>query len=240
MYYKQVLLLAIAIVLSGCASQGANKDDPWEGWNRGMYKVNKAIDTAIAKPLTKGYKAVTPDIVEDGVSNIFSNLEDVPTMVNNLLQGKVGDSFSDLGRIILNSTIGIAGIWDPASKMGLEKHDEDFGQTLGAWGVGSGPYVVLPLLGPSTLRDTAGLPVNSLMDPIQEVDHIPTRNQIKLMELINRRSGLLELEKQLEDAIDEYAFVRDVYLQNREYRVLDGDVPFDDECEEEDEEDCDF
>jgi len=238
---KKLSLYLILLVLTGCASTGENKDDPWEGWNRGVYQFNMAIDSAIAKPVTKGYKAITPDFVETGVSNVFSNITDVPNMLNNLLQGKVIDSFSDLGRFVINSTVGIAGLWDPATSIGLKKHDEDFGQTLGAWGVGSGPYMMLPLLGPSTLRDTAAFPVNSETDLINQIDHIPTRNQTKLLELIDKRSALLEYDDLLKDAIDEYAFIRDTYLQNRKYKVLDGDIPFEDEeCEEEDEEDCDF
>lgn len=236
-----ILAVLFSLLLGGCASSGTNKDDPWEGWNRGVYKFNKSVDSAIAKPLTKGYKAVTPDIVEKGVSNIFSNLEDIPNMFNNLLQGKLLDSFSDLGRFAINSSIGIAGIWDPASKMGLEKHDEDFGQTLGKWGVSSGPYVMLPFLGPSTVRDTAAYPVDSSLDLINEIDHIPTRNQVKILELLDTRAELMKFEDLLKDATDEYAFVRDAYLQNRRYKVLDGDIPFEEEeCEEEDEEDCDF
>ncbi|TQV82897.1 MlaA family lipoprotein [Aliikangiella coralliicola] len=237
----RIAVLVTFAALGGCATTTEpNKDDPWEGWNRGVYKFNKALDTAIAKPVTKGYKAITPDVVEKGVSNIFSNLADVPTMINNLLQGKVTDSASDLGRFVLNTTVGLAGIWDPASKLGLEKHDEDFGQTLGAWGVGSGPYVMLPLVGPSTLRDTAALIVDAQMDLINEIDHKRTRYEVKVLQMIDGRARLMALEDQLEDATDEYAFIRDVYLQNRRYKVLDGDIPFEEECEEEDEEDCEF
>jgi len=239
--YKRLLLSLLVLVLSGCASLSENKSDPWEGWNRGVYKFNKTLDSSIAKPLTQGYKAITPDIVETGISNMFSNLNDIPTMINNLLQGKVSDSFSDLGRFVINSTIGVVGLWDPASSMGLEKNDEDFGQTLGAWGVGDGPYMMIPILGPSTLRDIGAYPADSLIDPLNQIDHIPTRNQATFLELIDKRSGLMQYESQLEDVIDEYAFVRDIYLQNRRYKVLDGDIPFEEEeCEEEDEEDCDF
>ena len=237
---KRILAVLAALIISGCASKNGDSDDPWEGWNRGVYKFNKVIDDNIARPVAKGYKAITPDPVEDGISNIFSNLEDIPTSINNLLQGKLVDSLSDLSRFVINTTVGVAGIWDPASKMGLQKHDEDFGQTLGAWGVGSGPYIMLPFLGPSTLRDTAALPVDSETDLINQIDHIPTRNQTKVLELIDMRAGLLQLDSQLEDATDEYAFLRDVYLQNRRYKVLDGDIPFEEDCEEEDEEDCEF
>jgi phospholipid-binding lipoprotein MlaA len=240
MLLKQIFLIILAMATVGCASQGGNKDDPWEGWNRGVYQFNKTIDDAVAKPITLGYQAVTPDIVEKGVSNFFSNIEDVPNMANNLLQGKIGDSFSDLARILVNSTVGIAGFWDPASEMGLPKHDEDFGQTLGAWGVGSGPYVMLPLLGPSTLRDTAAYPANRETDPLETIDHELTFYEAKILGLIDKRAKLIPLEAQLEDVIDEYAFIRDVYLQNRNYKVLDGNIPFDSDCDEDFEEDCDF
>ncbi len=240
-FIRSALILA-ALLITGCASSGNHPKDPWEGWNRSVYSFNKAVDSAVAKPVAKGYKAVTPDFIETGVSNVFSNLGDIPNFLNNLLQGKPGDSISDLARFVVNSTLGIAGLWDPASSMGLEKHDEDFGQTLATWGVGDGPYVMLPFIGPSTLRDTFAMPIDSEMDPLNEVDHIRTRNQIKLMELIDTRAGLLAFEEQLESATDEYSFIRDIYLQNRRYKVFDGNLPFDDEfeCEEEDEEDCEF
>ncbi len=230
--FKQFISLLMLVVLSGCATTGQNKDDPWESWNRGVYKFNKGVDK-VAKPIAQGYQYITPDVVETGVSNIFSNLGDIPNMLNNLLQGKFVDSVSDLGRFVVNSTIGLAGIWDPASSMGLEKHDEDFGQTLASWGVKPGPYVMLPFLGPSTFRDTIALPVDSEMDLINQIEHIPTRNQINLLELIDLRASLLSYEDQLNGQIDEYAFIRDVYLQNRQFKVLDGDIPFDEEDEDE-------
>jgi len=237
--YKQLWICLLLLLNAGCTTTGDNKNDPWEDWNRGVYKFNKAIDKAIAKPLTQGYKAITPDIIETGVSNVFSNLNDVPTMLNSLLQGKFKDSFSDLGRFVINSTVGVAGLWDPATRLGLDKNDEDFGQTLGAWGFDSGPYMVLPILGFSTLRDTLAYPVNSETNLLNQIDHIPTRNQAKILELIDKRASLIKYEELLKDAIDEYTFVRDSYLQNRRYKVLDGDIPFEDEeCDEED--DCDF
>ena len=235
---NRALFCLLILIASGCASTGNNPDDPWEDWNRSVYDFNKGVDKYIAKPVAEGYKAITPDPVEEGVSNIFSNIEDIPTMINNLLQGKIVDSISDLGRVLVNSTVGVAGIWDPASHLGLEKHDEDFGQTLGAWGVDSGPYVMLPFLGPSTLRDTSAFPVNSYLDPLNQIDHIPTRNQAKVLSLIDQRAELLDFEEQLKDANDEYAFIRDIYLQNRRYKVLDGDIPFEEECDQEFEEDC--
>lgn len=245
-YLKLLVVLAIVLV-SGCAaSSGLNSDsnpaDPWESLNRKVYGLNKAIDKVIAKPITTGYKAITPDFVETGVTNIFQNLEDVPNSVNNLLQGKPTDSISDLARFIVNSTLGIVGLWDPASSMGLDKHDEDFGQTLAVWGVSSGPYVMLPILGPYTLRGTIGVVVDPEFGVLNEIDNVRTRNQIRLLKLIDRRAAFIALEEQLKSATDEYAFVREVYLQNRQFKIYDGDIPFDDdfECEEEDEEDCDF
>ena len=242
LFIYRILIITTFLIVTGCASTGSNPADPYESWNRKVYSFNKTIDVAIAKPLTTGYKAVTPDIVETGVSNVFSNLGDVPNFLNNLLQGKAKDSLSDLTRFVVNSTLGIAGLWDPASSMGLNKHDEDFGQTLAVWGVSDGPYMMLPILGPSTLRDTVAYPVNSEMDLLDQVDHIPTRNQIKVLSLVDQRSQLIKLESQLESASDEYLFVRDVWLQNRKYKIFDGQLPLDDdfECEEEDEEDCEF
>lgn len=234
-------LVTLVLILSGCASSGGNPQDPWEGWNRKVYSLNKSLDK-VAKPIAQGYQAVTPDFIETGVSNVFDNLGDVPNFLNNLLQGKPVDSISDLARFVVNSTLGIAGLWDPASSMGLEKHDEDFGQTLATWGIGDGPYVMLPLMGPSTLRDTFALPVDSQTDLLNQIEHVRTRNRLKILELLDKRVSLMPFEEQLESATDEYSFVRDIYLQNRNYKVFDGNIPLDDafECEEEDEDDCEF
>lgn len=240
--FRNFSIILILAILGGCASKGASPEDPWEGWNRKVYDFNKSVDKNIAKPVTKGYKAITPDFVETGVSNVFSNLGDIPNFLNNFLQGKPVDSISDLTRFVVNSTIGIVGLWDPASKMGLEKHDEDFGQTLATWGVEKGPYVMLPFLGPSTLRDTVAYPVDNYTDLVGHIDHVPTKNQLRILNLVDQRAAIMAFEEQLESASDEYLFVRDVYLQNRKYKVFDGEIPLDDDfgCEEEDEEDCDF
>jgi phospholipid-binding lipoprotein MlaA len=232
--FKPLMIVLMFVFLTACSTTGKNKQDPWEGWNRGVYKLNKAVDK-VAKPVAQGYRYVTPDVVETGISNIFSNIGDIPNMLNNLLQGKFVDSASDLGRFLVNSTIGLAGIWDPASSMGLEKHDEDFGQTLATWGVKPGPYVMLPFLGPSTFRDTIAFPVDNLIDPLNEVEHVPTRNQIRFVDLVELRASLLSYDEQLQGQMDEYAFIRDVYLQNRQFKVLDGEIAFDDDDEEDDE-----
>jgi phospholipid-binding lipoprotein MlaA len=232
--FKPLMIVLMFVFLTACSTTGKNKQDPWEGWNRGVYKLNKAVDK-VTKPVAQGYRYVTPDVVETGISNIFSNIGDIPNMLNNLLQGKFVDSASDLGRFLVNSTIGLAGIWDPASSMGLEKHDEDFGQTLATWGVKPGPYVMLPFLGPSTFRDTIAFPVDNLLDPLNEVEHVPTRNQIRFVDLVELRASLLSYDEQLQGQMDEYAFIRDVYLQNRQFKVLDGEIAFDDDDEEDDE-----
>ena len=245
MAFKRMIFLVLFLTTTGCATTGTEATDPadpWEGFNRNMHGFNKGLDTYIAKPLTQGYRAITPDILETGISNVFDNIRDIPNFLNNLLQGKGVDSLSDLTRFIVNSTLGIAGLWDPASSMGLTKHDEDFGQTLASWGAPDGPYLVLPLFGPSTVRDAAGLPVDSKFNPINHIDHDRTRYSLILLDLIDKRSGLMAFEEQLESATDEYSFIRDVYLQNRRFKIFDGNMPMDDdfECEEEDEEDCEF
>jgi len=231
--------------LSGCATSVGNNVDPWESWNRSVYDFNKSLDKNIAKPLASGYKTVTPDAVELGFSNVFSNLNDAPTMVNNLLQGKVVAAMSDLSRLLINSSFGLAGLWDPATRMGLEKHKEDFGQTLAVWGVESGPYVMLPLLGPSTLRDASAYAANPESDWLENAEYIPnrkqlshirTRNQVKLLELIGTRASLLKYDDLLKASQDEYTFVRDSYLQFRNYDISDGEISDDDDdCDEEDE-----
>src|SRR5450830_1572514 len=160
------LALAIAATLSACASTTANNPaDPFEGYNRAMFKFNDTVDTYALKPAATAYKKVLPTFVQTGVSNFFGNLADAWTGVNNLLQGKGRDGVSDIGRVALNTTVGLLGLFDVASEAGLRKHNEDFGQTLGVWGVPSGPYLMLPLLGPSTIRDTAALPADMWADP---------------------------------------------------------------------------
>ena len=239
----QILSLALVFITSGCATVDTpTEGDRFESYNRTMYDFNKSIDSAVLKPLAEGYDAVAPEPVKQSVSNFFANLDDVPTAANQFLQGKFLDGVSDLGRFVINSTIGLAGLFDVASKMGIEAHDEDFGQTLGAWGFNPGPYVVLPFLGPSTFRDTLAMPVDNNFDVLQEeVEHIPTRNTLYFMNLLDLRYRLLAVDGQLEDAIDEYSFVRDAFLMRREYLVYDGNPPEDEDFYDDcfDEEECD-
>ena len=234
-------------LLSGCASipaDEADPADPYESFNRASYNFNSAIDKVILKPIAKGYDAIAPKPIKVGISNFFANIDEIPTILNGLLQGKFLDSLSDTGRFIINTTLGLAGFIDVASDLGLEEHDEDFGQTLGAWGFESGAYIVLPLFGPSTVRDAIGQPIDGLYSLTQNVDHIPTKNSIYFMDLLDLRYRLLALDSQLEDAIDEYSFVRDAFMMRREYQVYDGNPPEDEDfyddfedCEEDDD-DC--
>ncbi|WP_246533229.1 VacJ family lipoprotein [Pseudomonas lalucatii] len=214
-------MLCAGLVLLPLAAQAA-EEDPWEGFNRAIFRFNDTVDTYALKPLAQGYQAVTPDFLEDGVHNVFGNLGDIGNLANDLLQGKFHDAGVDTGRVIFNTTFGLLGFFDVASQMGLQRNDEDFGQTLGAWGLGSGPYVVLPLLGPSTIRDAAGKVPDAFLEPYPYMGHVPTRNLTRGVDVIDTRASLLSAERLISG--DKYLFVRNAYLQNREFRVQDGQV----------------
>lgn len=217
----KVALLA-ALTIFGASSGQAAEEDPWESVNRVVFRFNDTLDAYTLKPLAKGYQKVTPDFLEDGIGNVFSNLGDFVVLTNDLLQGKVRDAGIDTSRILFNSTFGVLGFFDVATPMGLHKNDEDFGQTLGAWGLDSGPYVVLPLLGPSTVRDAAGRVPDAFLQPYPYMDHVPTRNVTRGAGLVDMRAGLLSAERMITG--DKYIFVRNAYLQNREFRTMDGQV----------------
>lgn len=221
------LLLAVAAIAltSGCAApRASNPDDPLESFNRGIYQFNDAVDRAIVKPVAQGYDAAVPEPGKMMVSNFFSNLDDVIVTANDLLQLKFAQAASDGSRFLFNSTFGVFGLLNVTDR--LEKHNEDFGQTLGYWGMGSGPYIVLPLLGPSTLRDGAALYVDSRPSKLRRVSHMRTRNQLYLTKGISHRAELLKQEKVMDEAvIDRYAFIRDAYLLRRESLVHDGNPP---------------
>ena len=221
-----LLCLSCLLLLTACASTNAPPADPIEGINRATFAFNDAADKVVVTPLAKGYRAVTPDFVRAGIANAFGNVADVGNAVNNLLQGKVGEALSDVGRVLVNSTIGVLGLHDVASPMGLEKHNEDFGQTLGKWGVPSGPYLVLPLLGPSTLRDGPARLVDQYWSYGKAIDHARTRNEVTGLDIVRIREELLATSKTLDDAsLDRYQFLRDAYLQRRLNQVHDGKVP---------------
>jgi phospholipid-binding lipoprotein MlaA len=217
----------LALALCGCATPGGNPADPLEPFNRAMFSFNDSVDRAVLKPVAQGYRSVVPDLVRTGVSNFFSNLEDAWICVNNLLQGKFEDGGEDLGRFVFNSTFGLAGIFDFATDAGFQKHNEDFGQTLGRWGVADGPYLVLPLLGPSNFRDTVGWAGDYFTDPeFYLVSQSPETWIVFGTRVINVRTNLLETERIFDAAaIDKYAFLRDAYLQRRRSMIYDGNPP---------------
>lgn len=226
-------LLLASLVLGGCASTHHNPKDPFEPFNRGVYQFNDAVDKAIVKPAAKGYNAVVPAPGKMMISNFFSNLDDVIVAINDLLQFKVVRAISDSGRIVVNTTVGLFGLADVASHVGLEKHNEDFGQTLGYWGVGSGPYLMIPFFGPSSIRDGTGLYADSRAGVLRRVDPVDARNELYGTNLLSKRASLLDQEKVIEEAaIDRYSFIRDGYLQRRRSLIYDGNPPrekFDDD-----------
>jgi phospholipid-binding lipoprotein MlaA len=224
---QKTLLLLAALCLSACAtvpSGTPDPRDPWEGFNRASFKFNDALDRAILKPAAKGYKKVTPRVVRTGIGNFLSNLDTLGTIVNDVLQGKMRQAGNDSGRFLLNTTVGLGGLFDPASAVGLDRNDEDFGQTLGKWGVRSGPYLMLPFLGPSTVRDTGARLVDQFTYPVNYLEDDSTRYIVRAVDLLELRAGLLDLDAQLERSYDRYAFVRNAWLQRREYQVTDGNV----------------
>ena len=223
--------MSIALV-AGCATtqqtERVAKIDPFESMNRAVFTFNENADEYVIKPVAEAYQFVLPEFVRTGVTNFFSNIGDVFVAVNNLLQGKPGNAANDIGRFLVNSTIGILGLFDVATEVGLEKNKEDFGQTLGVWGVPSGPYVVLPLFGPSSVRDTAGLVVDIKTDFILNSDHLNHDQKVgsTVLRVVNQRANLLNASQLLEDAaFDKYSFLRDSYLQRRHNQVYDGNPP---------------
>ena len=217
-----------SLVLAGCATgPNANPKDPLEPMNRSISRFNDVLDDNVLKPVATGYKNNVPDLVQTGVRNVFNNLSDIWSTVNNGLQLKGRDTVESLARVVVNTTVGIYGLFDVASHLNLERHPEDFGQTLGYWGMPSGPYVVLPLFGPSSVRDgVSTIGVDMPNDLVKQIDHIPTRNATTVVRLVNRRASLLGAGNMLEEAsIDKYAFTRDAYFQYRRSQIYDGNPP---------------
>ena len=224
---RWVSIALMALLLTACASvppdSTADPRDPFERYNRAMFSFNKTVDDKVLKPVATGYVDVIPDLVRTAISNFFGNIGDVWTAVNNYLQGKPREGTNDLARVVLNSTFGIVGLIDVATPAGLVQHEEDFGQTLGVWGVKSGPYLVLPILGASTVRDGLARPVDLYADPITQIDSAGVENSLRALRLVDDRATLLYSTRMMEDAaLDPYLFVRDAYLQRRESRVRDG------------------
>ncbi len=207
--------------------------DPFEKFNRVMFKFNEKVDRYVAKPVAKGYRAITPRPLRKGISNFFHNLREPITILNDLLQGKLKQAGSDLGRFLVNSTLGFFGFLDLASEIGLPRHDEDFGQTLGKWGVRDGPYLVLPVFGPSNVRDAFGSLADNEADAVRQKDDSSTRSKLTVLRAVNTRANLLDATDILEQAGEEdpYLFVREFYRQRRRNLVYDGDPPDDEESD---------
>ena len=214
---KFFYLLIFIFYISDISAKEIN--DPYENLNRKTYEFNENLDEKIAKPIAEIYSKFPPPI-KNGVTNFFNNLEEVDTFINQLLQGKPKESLNDLTRFIINSTIGLAGFIDVASKIGLERHEEDFGQTLGVWGLGQGPYIMLPVLGPSTLRDTMSRPVSSFLSVTFHMTETDVNIALKSIDAIETRERLLQEESLLSG--DKYSFVKDAYIQSINYEVKDG------------------
>lgn len=226
---KLLLAAGLLALTSGCATYTgpSHAQDPWESYNRNMYRFNTTLDRAVLKPVAETYQTVVPEPARIGVWNFFTNIEDLSNTVNNILQGKVDAGLADLGRFLINSTLGLGGIIDIATAAGIEKSNEDFGQTLGVWGVPSGPYFVIPFLGPSSARDAPSRYVDPRFFYDRDIANIVLRNSLFALDVVRTRASLLRADKVLEEAgsIDEYAFVRDAWLQRRLNQVYDGRPP---------------
>ena len=223
------LLLCVS-ALGGCAG-GAPlvAHDPLEPLNRQVFKFNDALDAAIVKPVAIAYRDHTPTPLRQGIGNVFNNLQDSWSVVNNLLQLKIVYAYDSLARVAINTLVGVAGVVDVASEMGIERHTQDFGHTLGVWGVPPGPYLVLPILGPSSLRDAVALSVDWQGDPLGQLPNESVRNAALLLRGLDTRAGLLKATSMLEEAaLDRYTFARDAFLQNRRNNIFDGNPPQDD------------
>lgn len=228
-YARWVSVAAVFAVLAGCASgPRANPADPFEPFNRGVTSFNDKVDEAVLVPVATAYQRVLPSMVRTGVSNFFGNLGDVWSFANSVAQLKLQNSAETFMRVNVNTFFGLGGLLDIATEAGIDRHEEDFGQTLGRWGVGAGPYVVLPLLGPSTLRDTAALPVDRAGSVVSSMNDVAWRNSLSVLEVVDTRAKYLRAGRLLDDAaLDKYTFTRDAFLQHRRNDVYDGNPPDD-------------
>ena len=216
----------VLLAAAGCATTATDPRDPFEGFNRAMYAFNDGLDQVAVKPVSRAYKAVAPEPLRGMVRNFFANIDDVFNGANNMLQGKFLDGWTDWFRVVVNTTFGVLGINDVASDMGLEKHNEDFGQTFAVWGVGDGPYVMLPFFGPYTLRDSGGLIFDWELDPVVRARPIALRNSLIATRFVSKRTDLLDASRVMEEAaLDRYTFLRDAYLQRRRSLIYDGNPP---------------
>jgi phospholipid-binding lipoprotein MlaA len=225
---KQCILLCVAVALVGCAAIPAgverSPNDPWEPFNRSVFEFNEGLDAYLLKPVVAGYRFVLPEFMREGIYNFFSNYNDIYTALYNLLQGKPEFAFNDFMRVVVNTTMGLGGFLDLATPGGLEKHKEDWGQTLGVWGVPAGPYVVLPFFGPSNVRDSFGTVADLESDYLfRLLPDVALRNSITGLRVVNTRNTYYEAGDLLDGAaIDKYSFMRDAYIQRRAYQINEG------------------
>ena len=225
-------IVAAALLTAGCAATPDDTrvdHDPLEGLNRGVYTVNDALDRVLTKPIARGYQAIVPEPARRSVTNFSNNLFTPRSMLNNFLQGKPREGFGEFSRFLLNSTVGLAGLFDVATASGLQANTEDFGQTLAVWGAPPGPFLVLPFRGPSTLRDALMMPLDIQADPLYHYDNASVRDKLYVLRIINLRANLLPLDALLADSADPYVTLRESYLQNREFEIHDGNPPADEE-----------
>ena len=224
----------LAASLAGCATTGAKNDprDPWEGWNRGVQSFNDSLDEYVMKPVAQGYHYVTPSVVDQGVTNFFSNVEDIAVITNDLLQFKFLQTGQDVGRLLVNTTVGLGGFVDVAQHLDMPKHNEDLDQTLGAWGIPSGPYLVLPLIGPSTPRGVIGVAGDTASNPINWINPAAIPYGSGILKTVDTRADLLSASKIVDEAsVDRYEFIRNAYFQQRKYLIYDGNPPLDEDME---------
>ncbi len=226
------LLVCTGLLLAGCATApGANPRDPWEPMNRGVFEFNQAFDEVAFKPVAVAYKTATPRLVRAGVTNFFNNLGDGWSLFNNILQGKLQASVETYFRITVNTILGIGGVFDIATEIGVETHTEDFGQTLGLWGLPTGPYLVLPFFGPSNVRDALATPADTFGYPVTLVKPVALRNSLAALNAVDKRANYLRAGEMLdESALDKYVFSRDVFLQKRRNDIYDGSPPPEEEA----------
>jgi phospholipid-binding lipoprotein MlaA len=229
-WWLRLCLVLMLFAVQGCASvPNPDSRDPMESWNRGVFGFNEALDGVVVKPVATAYRVVTPQWVRTGVGNFFNNLSDIWSAVNNALQLRGQDTVDSVGRVLINSTVGLLGVIDVATELEVERHPANFGLTLGRWGMPSGAYVVLPLLGPSSVRDFAGFPIDTMGSVVSNIPDVATRNSLMVLNIVDTRAAYLEAGNVVDGAaLDKYSFMRDAYLQRRRNQVYDGNPPEED------------
>lgn len=223
---RMLAVAAVAVALSGCATTATNPADPWEPMNRSLYKVHDALDTAVLRPVTEGYVKIVPNFIRKGVSNVFNNIDDAFSAINGILQGNLDQAGNDLGRVMVNTLVGLGGLIDVASDLEIERGYQDFGLTFAHWGIPAGPYLFVPGFGPTTIRDGSGVVVRIAVGPVGWIPNVPVRNSLYGVGFIDQRSQLLGVQEIVDTAaLDKYTFIRNAYFQRRRYLFYGGKPP---------------